>query len=78
MIIYNVNKPNKKRRKPIQRWPIQRWIARVIYDLKRASIEDAEDRDGWRALKEAAKRVKKKKIYKLFIIIYLYIGTYIT
>jgi len=53
-----VNKPNKKR--PVGR-PRQRWLDRVKDNLKtlrnEGSIEDAEDREGWRALVEAAKRL---------------------
>jgi hypothetical protein len=41
--------------------PRQRWLDRVKDDLKTlrngANIEDAEDREGWRALVEAAKRL---------------------
>ncbi|CAI6356461.1 unnamed protein product [Macrosiphum euphorbiae] len=41
--------------------PRQRWLDRVKDDLKRlsngASIEDAEDRELWRTLVEAAKRL---------------------
>ncbi|KAL4154352.1 hypothetical protein QTP88_000231 [Uroleucon formosanum] len=53
-----INKPNKKR--PVGR-PRQRWLDRVKDDLKRlsngASIVDAEDRELWRTLVEAAKRL---------------------
>ncbi|XP_050443868.1 uncharacterized protein LOC126847604 [Adelges cooleyi] len=53
-----INKPNKKR--PVGR-PRQRWLDRVKDDLKRlrngAGIEDAEHREVWRALVEAAKRL---------------------
>ncbi|KAE9523132.1 hypothetical protein AGLY_016473 [Aphis glycines] len=52
------NKPNKKL--PVGR-PRQRWLDRVKDDLKTlrngASIEDAKDREGWRAMVEATKRL---------------------
>lgn len=51
------SKPNKKRNAGR---PRKRWLDRVKNDLKRngTSIEDADDRKGWRALVEA----KKKKV----------------
>ncbi|KAF0728937.1 putative transposon-derived protein F52C9.6, partial [Aphis craccivora] len=53
-----INKPNKKQ--PVGR-PRQRWLDRVKDDLKSlsngASVVDAEDREIWRTLVEAAKRL---------------------
>lgn len=53
-----MNKTNKKR--PVKR-PRQRWTDRVKDDLKSSSngtiIEGAEDRERWRILVQAAKRL---------------------
>ncbi|KAL5236173.1 hypothetical protein ACI65C_003583 [Semiaphis heraclei] len=51
----------KSRISAANRRPRQRWLDRVKDDLKKlsngASIEDAEDREVWRTLVEAAKRL---------------------